>query len=869
MARKQTVQSVEPQVADLVNSWLKDYGLDYKLEQESLNAEIDKALANYASKNGGIGGNRPDVKLLLKDNQNNYWPVLIEYKGYKNRLEKVDSDGIVANRKSNNEPNYKNINYFAVNGAIHYANALIQYTSYKNIISIGVTGYRDRMGKLQLRIGTYVVSDKNMGYGQSVGKYSDLSFLENSNFDEFVGTINKLELAQEQKDLLREKREREIDVSLTALNNDIYQNEKGLGENDRVYLVAATIISTIGIFGEVSPLRKEELTSSEEEGERDGEKVIRKINAFLSQKAIPQDKKDLVIRTLQNTLLTDNINKPINGESQLKRVFVKIVDNLGIYYKIGLNTDFTGKLFNEMYSWLGFSQDRLNDVVLTPSYVATLLVKLARINRDSYVWDFATGSAGLLVAAMNEMLDDAKANIHSPQMLYQKEVEIKARQLLGLEILPSIYMLGILNMIMMGDGSSNILNEDSLTGFRGKYGYGDSTEDFPATALILNPPYSAEGNGMIFVKHALSMMNHGFAAIIIQNSAGSGKAKEINKEILESNTLIASIKMPKDLFLGKSSVQTYIYVFQVGIPHRNEQVVKFVDFSNDGYSRSSRKKSKIKLIDIDNAKERYAEVVDIVNFGKTDLEYLNNSEVYQGHIDKEKGDDWNQSAPVEIIPVATDFLEAISSYKAWEVSNFLRDFSNNTTDQTFQNRLNSVEWTEFKIGDLFTKKTIRGIPKSEENLAENSQGYRVFGQNISYQYPHKVLNDKKYLTELKENEPIIAYTSSTAQIGIINESFYRTGNNGAFQGLFPKFRVKNLNVVLFILECIKRTFVDFDYNTSMANILDIVIKVPTKEGDLDFEFMESFVSEIKSSVISNLADYLTTSELSVNIKQLT
>lgn len=26
------VQSVEPKIADLVNGWLKEYGLDYKLE---------------------------------------------------------------------------------------------------------------------------------------------------------------------------------------------------------------------------------------------------------------------------------------------------------------------------------------------------------------------------------------------------------------------------------------------------------------------------------------------------------------------------------------------------------------------------------------------------------------------------------------------------------------------------------------------------------------------------------------------------------------------------------------------------------------------------------------------------------------------
>jgi len=64
---KNTIQSVEPNIADLANGWLKSYKLDYKLEQESLNTEIDKALNDYFSKNGGAGGNRPDAKLLLQD----------------------------------------------------------------------------------------------------------------------------------------------------------------------------------------------------------------------------------------------------------------------------------------------------------------------------------------------------------------------------------------------------------------------------------------------------------------------------------------------------------------------------------------------------------------------------------------------------------------------------------------------------------------------------------------------------------------------------------------------------------------------------------------------------------------------------------
>ena len=214
-----------------------------------------------------------------------------------------------------------------------------------------------------------------------------MSFLKKENFDAFIEKIHKLSLTQQELDELKEKREAEITASLVKLNNDIYQEEKGLGENDRVYLVAATIIATLGVPGKVAALDKSDLKSSTEEGNRDGDIVIRKITAFLNEKNLPKEKKDLIIRTLTNTLSTENINKPINGESQLKRVFTKIVDDLGIYYKIGLTTDFTGKLFNEMYGWLGFSQDKLNDVVLTPSYVANLLVKLARVNKDSYVWE--------------------------------------------------------------------------------------------------------------------------------------------------------------------------------------------------------------------------------------------------------------------------------------------------------------------------------------------------------------------------------------------------------------------------------------------------------------------------------------------------
>ena len=220
-------KSVEPNIADLANGWLKKYKLDYKLEQESLNSDIDKALADYYSKNGGKGGNRPDAKLLLRDKNLDFYPILIEYKGYKDKLVKLDANGQVDNRTAKNEPNLSNINSYAVNGAVHYANAILHHTDYSDVIAIGVTGFKDETGKLKHEIGVYYVSKSNYGIGQKVGDYTDLSFLKADHFDSFIEKVKNLQLTPEALERLKEQREREINISLIKLNNDIYQNEKG------------------------------------------------------------------------------------------------------------------------------------------------------------------------------------------------------------------------------------------------------------------------------------------------------------------------------------------------------------------------------------------------------------------------------------------------------------------------------------------------------------------------------------------------------------------------------------------------------------------------------------------------------------------
>jgi len=154
------MKSIEPNIADLANGWLKSYNRDYKLEQEELNSEIDKALKKYSSNRGGNGGNRPDAKLVIKDSVGKYYPILIEYKGKINELEKLNEQGYIDNLNKKYEPNFANIKKYAVNGAIHYSNAVLHYTNYSEIIAIGMTGYKDNKGNIKYEIAVYYVSGK-------------------------------------------------------------------------------------------------------------------------------------------------------------------------------------------------------------------------------------------------------------------------------------------------------------------------------------------------------------------------------------------------------------------------------------------------------------------------------------------------------------------------------------------------------------------------------------------------------------------------------------------------------------------------------------------------------------------------------------
>ena len=441
-----------------------------------------------------------------------------------------------------------------------------------------------------------------------------------------------------------------------------------LSTNDKLYFFCGLIMAGLSTEG-VKPLNVDDLPSNNDEEDNDGQTILKRTRSFLNKKHCSKSKVDMIVGYLKPVFEKPNLWKPKNGESIIKSVYKQIKSEILPLLESNLHLDFTGKILNSLNDWVTIENDKLNDVVLTPRFVTNLMARITRTDKDSFVWDTCMGSSGFLVSSMDLMITDAKSTIKDADELDTKIKHIKEQQLLGIEILGNIYILAVLNMILMGDGSSQIICGDSHNEIK--------KHNFPANVFLLNPPYSAPGKGLVFVDEALSRMEKGYGAVLIQENAGSGQGDVYSKRLLQKNTLVASIHMPADLFSGKSSVQTAIYLFQVNRPHEEDDVVTFIDFGEDGYSRQNRKKStqEVNLRNTDHALERYDEVAALCLGKKPKTNYYTeaNEKVIKDTISLE-GNDWtfNQHKIIDTTPTEEDFKKTVADYLAWKVATILK-----------------------------------------------------------------------------------------------------------------------------------------------------------------------------------------------------
>lgn len=682
------VRSIEEKVEEYYKGKFDEYGIRHFGKTESINDDISNALSKAESKSGGRGNNYPDIQLLLDDGNARRIPVMIEAKGGKNKLEKLDKDGHIVqvtkygsdskpnarNPHKKGDPNYSAITTYATNGALHYGRAILKYSNCHEVLVIGVNGTTlNNDGTVaDPECKAYYVSEKNNFVPKHVKELDDsLVLLKQDNVGKLYSILDKLDLTDKELEKLKEKTENELEAKVKAIHQRIYDNESiAFTTNSKLYIFTGLIMAGLQTK-KIKRLEVDDLSSNDSEDWNDGTIILNHIKAFLTARRADKNKIDLILSLLGPVFKDKSMWQPVNGESLIKSLYTQISRDIIPLLESNLHLDFTGKILNSLSDWVKIDNDNKNDVVLTPSYITHFMAHLARTNKDSFVWDLAMGSGGFLVSAMDIMIKDAKNTIQDSKEQAEKIKNIKENQLLGVEHLGNIYILAVLNMILMGDGSTHMYKADSHEVYKDL--------NFPATVFLLNPPYSADGNGFNFVEEALSQMTKGYAAILIKENAGSGEGLPYTKRILKNNTLVASIHMPNDVFTGMATVQVAIYLFKVARPHEKDDLVTFVDMSKDGYTRLARKKSsqEVNLQDTNNAKERYAEVEAIILGKKPKTNYYA-KDVIRDSISLE-GNDWTymQHKVIDTTPKEDDFKKTVAEYLSWRMNRLLENGDEN------------------------------------------------------------------------------------------------------------------------------------------------------------------------------------------------
>lgn len=213
------MKSYEEKVEDYFKNQLKEFGIEYRTKTEPVNKSVDDALSNYQSKSGGSGKNYPDIKLLLSSDYNRSVPVMIEVKGTPGALVKY-----VGENSTEIDRRRSAVRRFAVNGAIHYANAVLEGSDYEEVIAIGCNGYLDANGSLRTELKAYYLTNRKARIPIEIQSCDDLGFLRKENRENLFRQLDWLTVSEEELEQQKSRIENNLEAAIKSIHQAIYDD---------------------------------------------------------------------------------------------------------------------------------------------------------------------------------------------------------------------------------------------------------------------------------------------------------------------------------------------------------------------------------------------------------------------------------------------------------------------------------------------------------------------------------------------------------------------------------------------------------------------------------------------------------------------
>ncbi|MBU9802313.1 N-6 DNA methylase [Staphylococcus aureus] len=599
---------------------IESLGVSYD-EQQSSNVEIAEALKTASkSLSGKIG--KPEFLFF-----SNEFLVVVEDKKdiHKHEMKSERGELILDSSEILKE--------YAVNGAVHYAQHIIKYTNIiDKVFAVGASGDGHTN-----HISIYYVDNGQCKFITNTKSMKELH-------PDHITEIYKVSV-------LGELTKEEIEVQdVKKFAAQIHEDLRNYGslESERKASVVSAILLALENRDEIFNL--DMFTGLEEEGVRDGDKIYNAVQMYLKQNAdIRPAKNGEILESfmfIKNDLKLNRIHSQLNM-TPLKYFSVKLKNKF-----VHNDMDILGSFYGEFVKYGGNDGNALG-IVLTPRHITNLMCELISINHTDFVLDPCCGSGGFLVTAMNKMfnLADTKEEIKS----------IKQNQIHGIELTQSLFTTATTNMILRGDGKSNLRRDDVF--HVDKEYYKDKINK-----ILLNPPYSqaktknlSHLSEISFIKESLEYMKTGGKlAAIIPQSTMIGKTKNdknYKREILEKHSLETVITLNKDTFYGVG-VNPCIAIFTAGIPQDEKKRVNFVNFTDDGYVV----RKHIGLVGDGTEKSKKEYLLNVLN----DYEDADTNFLVKSPITWE--DEWLHSFFYynEEIPTDEDFEKTIADYLSFE-----------------------------------------------------------------------------------------------------------------------------------------------------------------------------------------------------------
>lgn len=411
----------------------------------------------------------------------------------------------------------------------------------------------------------------------------------------------------------------------TVLKNTYSLNEllhkKDIDENLRSQFVGTSLLYIKDIVKKkgVVLITKEFVDSLKEMWSLMTPKGIRgAIEGVLSDLLDGSDNKAKKIELLQKNVLGNQKVRALKTNDWMEILETIILD---IYRYIDTDSSEGQDILNMFFiAFNKYTGKADKNQAFTPDHITEFMCRITGVDRTKRVLDATCGSGSFLVQAMvKELADCRRGKAEDEAATLMKKV--KEEHIFGIEVEEKAYGLSTTNMLIHGDGNSNI-----------KFGSCFDCKQFIMDAnpdiILMNPPYNAKPigipekyksdwgkakdgkedptKGLVFI-HFLSdvikEMNDkrekdGLPrktvkmAVLLPVSTAIGTSKIVQNEkilMLEDNTLEAVFTLPAEIFYPGAAVSACCMVFTLGKPHINvDRTVNetfFGYYKEDGFKK--------------------------------------------------------------------------------------------------------------------------------------------------------------------------------------------------------------------------------------------------------------------------------------------